>query len=110
MSLRSKCRLLFTLTLLVSALAALAAPPPAAGKGGDLDRIVAVVNDDVITESELTNRLAETRQQLTLEKIKLPTDEVLRRQLLEHMVMERIQLQLADRAGIRVTDAEVDQA
>lgn len=75
-----------------------------------LDRVLAIVNEDVITETELTARLAQTKQQLTLEKIKLPAEDVLRRQLLERMVMERLQLQLAERAGIRVTDAEVDRA
>lgn len=87
-----------------------AAVAPSARAVGDLDRILAIVNDDVITESELSSRLAQTKRQLALDKIKLPTDEVLRRQLLEHMVMEQLQLQLAERAGIRVTDADVDQA
>jgi peptidyl-prolyl cis-trans isomerase SurA len=76
----------------------------------NLDRVLAIVNEDVITETELGARLVQTKRQLTLEKIKLPAEDVLRRQLLERMVMERLQLQLAERAGIRVTDSDVDRA
>ncbi len=103
-------RLLCVVALLGPWLVAAAATAPTARAVVDLDRILAVVNDDVVTDTELAARLAQTKRQLTLEKIKLPTDEVLRRQLLEHMVMERLQLQLAERGGIRVTDADVDQA
>ena len=84
-----------------------AAPPPATT---DVDRIVVIVNDDVITESELANRLAETKKQLALEKINVPPDNVLRKQLLDRMVLERLELQLAAQTGIHVSDADVDRA
>lgn len=76
----------------------------------ELDRVIVVVNDDVITETELTNRLTSTKKQLALEKIKIPPDNVLKKQLLERMVLERLQLQLATQTGIRVSEADVDQA
>ena len=76
----------------------------------DLDRIVAVVNNDVITNTELERRLEETRKQLAAERIKAPPEDVLKRQLLERMISERLQLQLAAQLGVRVTDADVDQA
>jgi peptidyl-prolyl cis-trans isomerase SurA len=110
MSSVAKLRIAGALALLLPALAGIAAQTPSARPAADLDRILAVVNEDVITESELSARLAQTKQQLTFDKIKLPTDAELRRQLLEHMVMERVQLQLAERAGIKIPDAEVDQA
>ncbi len=105
-------RFVVIFTLLVPTLVAGAtpAPVPATRTVGDVDRILAVVNEDVITESELANRLIQTKHQLALDKIKPPTDDILRHQLIEHMVMERVQLQLAEHAGIRVTDADVDQA
>ncbi len=103
-------RMLCTAALVTPWLAVAAVTPSPARSSGDIDRILAVVNDDVITESELAARLAQTKRQLTLEKIKLPADDELRRQLLEHLVMERVQLQLAEQAGIRVSDAEVEQA
>lgn len=76
----------------------------------DVDRIIAVVNDDVITANELDKRLTETKHQLTTQGIKLPPDDVLRRQLLERMVIDRIQLQLAAQTGIRVTEQDLEQA
>jgi peptidyl-prolyl cis-trans isomerase SurA len=75
----------------------------------ELDRVVAVVNEDVITDTELAARMVQLKRQLAVEKIKVPPDEVLRRQLLERMIMERLQLQLAERAGIRVSDGDVER-
>lgn len=95
------------LLLLPSLMAAAPAPPKT---GGEIDRILVIVNDDVITETELANRLAETKKQLALEKIKTPPDDILRKQLLDRMVLERLQLQLAVQTGIRVGEPEVDQA
>ncbi|MBI3547089.1 MAG: peptidylprolyl isomerase [Gammaproteobacteria bacterium] len=76
----------------------------------ELDRVLVVVNDDVITETEVNSRLASTKKQLVLEKIKIPPDNVLKKQLLERMVLERLQLQLAAQSGIRVSESDVDQA
>lgn len=76
----------------------------------DIDRIVVIVNDDVITDSELNQRLREIRKQLELEKISAPPDAVLKKQLLERMVLERLQIQLAAQTGIRVSESDVDRA
>lgn len=76
----------------------------------DIDRIVAVINNDVITANELNQRVAETKEQLAAQKIKLPPEEVLRRQILERLIVEQIQLQLASQTGIRVSDQDVEQA
>ena len=97
----------FILALLPTT-AATALPQTSAAVG--IDRVVVIVNDDVITETELTGRLTETKKQLALEKIKTPPDSILRKQLLERMVLERLQLQLAVQTGIRVSDSDVDQA
>ena len=90
--------------------APLSAAAPARVPITDVDRIVAVVNNDVITQSELEKRLVQTKQQLGTQQIELPPEDVLRRQLLERMVIEDIQLQLAAQTGIRVTDADVERA
>ena len=76
----------------------------------DIDRIVVIVNDDVITDSELNQRLRETKKQLILEKISAPPDAALKKQLLERMVLERLQIQLAASTGIRVSESDVDRA
>jgi len=103
-------RLLRSALLLAALLAAAAAPAAPRPPVLDVDRIVAVVNDDVITMSELEQRLAETRRQLAAQRIEAPPDDVLRRQLLERIVVEEIQLQLAARTGIRVTERDVERA
>lgn len=76
----------------------------------DIDRIVAVVNNDVITATELEERLTQTKQQLATQQIASPPEDVLRRQLLERMIVEDIQLQLAAQTGIRVSDLDVERA
>jgi peptidyl-prolyl cis-trans isomerase SurA len=75
-----------------------------------LDRILVVVNNDVVTQSELNLRVAETKKQLQVEKITPPPDDMLRRQVLEHLVFERVQLQIASQTGIRVSEADIDKA
>jgi peptidyl-prolyl cis-trans isomerase SurA len=75
-----------------------------------LDRVLVIVNDDVVTESELSRRIVEAKNQMRLGKITPPPDDVLRRQILDHLVFEHIQLQLATQTGIRVSDADVDRA
>jgi peptidyl-prolyl cis-trans isomerase SurA len=94
---------------------AAAAPAPAAAAqpstprtSRPLDRIVAVVNDEVITESELKMRLALAESQLRKQKIQPPAREVLERQVLERMIIDRAQLQLARETGVRVDDATVN--
>ena len=87
-----------------------AATQPSTPAVKDVDRIVAIINDDVITDTELERRLTQTKKQLALEKINIPPDRVLRKQLLERMIIERIQLQLAARLGIRVSKDDVDRA
>ncbi len=77
---------------------------------GDIDRIVVIVNDDVITDSELSQRLRETKKQLELEKISAPPDAALKKQLLERMVLERLEIQLAAQTGIHVSESDVDRA
>lgn len=100
-------RPLVALTFLFTLPASAAVSPSAVT---DLDRIVAIVNNDVITLTELEDRLVETRKQLAAERIAAPPEEVLRRQLLERMVIERVQLQLAAQLGIRVADSDIDRA
>ena len=102
-------RSLRLLTLSLWLMPVLAGAAPAAAIAA-LDRILAVVNDDVVTHSELALRVAETKKQLQLEKITPPSDDVLRRQVLEHLVFERVQLQIASQTGIRVSETEVDKA
>jgi peptidyl-prolyl cis-trans isomerase SurA len=75
-----------------------------------VDYIVAVVNEDVITRFELDERLNRVTRQLERQKIPLPPRNILERQLLERLVVERSQLQYAAQTGMRVDDAQLDNA
>ncbi len=74
-----------------------------------LDRVLVVVNDDVITESEFANRVRIIGQQIEQSGARLPALEQLQAQVLEHMVMGRLQMQTAERFGISVTRQELEQ-
>ena len=76
----------------------------------ELDRVVAVVNADVITASELRLRLRTIERQLERQRIERPPQDVLERQVLERLITERALLQAAREQGIRVDDAQVDRA
>ena len=75
-----------------------------------VDRIVAVVNDDVVTYVELNNRLDMAVSQLRRQGTRLPPRDVLERQMLERLVMDKIQIQRAKEIGLRVDDAQLEQA
>jgi peptidyl-prolyl cis-trans isomerase SurA len=101
----------------VAPASAAAAPAPAANVQKSpaaqprvIDRIVAVVNDEVITNNELQARLRIAEAQLRRQNIALPARPVLTRQVLERMIIDRAQLQLARETGVRVDDATVNAA
>ncbi len=75
-----------------------------------IDRIIAVVNDDVITESEFQNQLRSVRRELRARNAEVPPKSIFNRQVLERMVAEKIQLQRAKRLGITVSDDAVEAA
>lgn len=75
----------------------------------ELDQIIAVVNSDVITSTELEQRVFLIRQQLKASKTKLPPKNILQQQVLERLIVEKIQVQLAERSGIRVSDEKINR-
>ena len=76
----------------------------------EADRIVAVVNDEVITLYDLRTRLETALSQLKQQGTPLPPRDVLERQMLERLVVDRVQLQLARDTGLRIDDSQLDQA
>lgn len=107
-------QLLATLLIAVSgaSLAQGADPAKAAvsAKVEAIDRIVAVVNDDVITARELQARREIVESQLKRQGTTLPSADVLERQVLDRMVTDRVQLQQARESGVRIDDQQLDQA
>jgi len=70
-----------------------------------LDTIIAVVEEDVITKSELDKKLGQIKQQLTQNNTPFPEDALLQKQTLDHLINERLSLQIAKRAGVQVDEA-----
>lgn len=75
----------------------------------ELDNIVAVVDKEVITAVELENKQLNVLRQLKAKQTRLPPESVLRKQILEQMILVQIQLQLAYNSGIRVSDEQLNQ-
>jgi peptidyl-prolyl cis-trans isomerase SurA len=75
-----------------------------------LDRIVAVVNNDVITRGDLEERYRFAGLQLRRQGTPLPPRDVLEKQILERLITDQVQLQLAKETGLRVDDTELDRA
>ena len=74
-----------------------------------LDRIVAVVDKDVVMESELNHRVEAVQRQLSERNITLPPESVLKNQVLEQLVLENLQLQMGRNGGIRIDDWDAER-
>jgi peptidyl-prolyl cis-trans isomerase SurA len=90
----------------VLALSLLAAGPAAAEV---LDRIVAVVNDGVVLQSDLEREMQYAAMQMRARKIEAPDPGVMRAQVLEKLILTRVQTQRAQQAGIRIDDRDLNE-
>ncbi len=75
----------------------------------EIDRIVAVVNDDVIVYSEMQARLRTVVEQLGKAGVPAPPKDVLEKQVLEQLILDRLQLQIGTATGIRVDDEALNR-
>ena len=73
-----------------------------------LDKIVAVVDDNIITQIELDERVKLISQQIKQQGSRLPSQEVLHKQVLERLILEKLQLNLANKTGIRINDEMIN--
>src|SRR5438093_777670 len=89
------------LMLLLTALAVTAEP---------LDKVVAIVNDGVITASELNAQVEILKRQILAKQMQLPSENVLRKQVLQHLIDVDLQLQLAKRNDITVDSTDLNDA
>ncbi len=106
-----KLRYLFAAALLLPLLTLHAAEPKAARTSViGLDRILVVVNNDVITQSELATEMRTITQQLRQQNIEIPPAEALQKQVLERLIVKHLQMQLAESTGIRVDDDTLARA
>ena len=85
------------------------APPPKVSKKA-ADYIVAVVNNELVTQTEVEQRIARAREDAARSKATLPPPEELRKQVVDALVEERVQITNARDSGMKVDDPEVDRA
>lgn len=97
------------LPALLAAGMALAQQSVHSGSVETIDHIVAVVNENVVTRHELDEVLKATLKQLQSQGVQAPPIGVLEKQLLERIILNQVQLQLAKETGLTVSDAELDQ-
>jgi peptidyl-prolyl cis-trans isomerase SurA len=96
-------RILYVLLILILPLSAIA-------ETQWLDRVVAIAGQDIITERELRQELQVIAQELQSRQVKLPSQEVLIPQVLERLIVKKLQLERANTQGIRIDDISLDKA
>lgn len=84
--------------------------PPASSSANVIDSIAIVVNDEVITKNEVAKRVESVVQRMRAANAQIPDQADLQRQVIESMIVERAQVQLAKEMGVRVDDAQLDRA
>jgi peptidyl-prolyl cis-trans isomerase SurA len=103
----------------VSASAALAqgpAPAPAPARGNVsldqpvlLDRVIAIVNDEALTQFDVNQQKRVVLEQMKAQKVTPPAPDVLEKQLLDRLITERVLMQVAKETGVRVDDTQVER-
>lgn len=99
-----------TLIRMLSVLLVLLPMWAVAQQSEEIDRIVALVEDDVILKSELDQAIDNIQRQVEARGESLPPRNVIEEQMLERLIMTRLEVLRAEATGIRVSDADVDQA
>lgn len=84
--------------------------PRAAGSAELLDRIVAMVDDGIVLQSELDQQLEIVARQLRDQGTRMPPPQILRQQILESLIVQQVQLQRAERIGLRISEEQVNLA
>ena len=93
-------KIIFLFTALISI--------PSISKIETLDRIAVIVDDGILMESQIDIALEEIIKRYDAQNIPKPPINVLREQTIEKLVVEELQLQMAERAGVRISDAELN--
>ena len=88
---------------------AAAAAPSSGNRVVTLDRVVAIVNEEAVTQFDLAEQQRIVLQQMKAEKVTPPPPDVLQKQLLERLITERVLMQFAKETGIRVDDVQVER-
>ncbi len=108
-SISTRCKLATFLVLLCVAMGMAHAASKDSSDIVKMDRIVAVVDQLVVTENELNDRVRTVTAQLEKQGAQLPPADILQKQILERLINDRLQLQLAAQTGLRVDDNQLDK-
>jgi peptidyl-prolyl cis-trans isomerase SurA len=98
------------LTLAFMSAGALAQTRETSSSGVLLDRVAATVNEGVVLQSELEEQMVIIAGRMRAQKVELPPQNVMRKQVLDRLVLQELQIQRADRAGIKVSDETLNNA
>lgn len=82
---------------------------PVQSQAQQLDRIVAVVNEDIIMKSELDLRTQLITEQIEGQGVQLPPRDILRQQVLDRLIIDSLQLQVAENQGLRISDRQLNE-
>ncbi len=74
----------------------------------DLDRIAVIVNDGVVLESDIQIKINDYKKNAALDGLSIPQDSTLREIIVDQLILEELQLQIADRVGIKISDEELN--
>ena len=74
----------------------------------ELDSVAVIVNDGVVLESDIEQRMSDFKKEAAVSGRRIPSDEELRESIIEELILEELQLQIADRVGIKVSDEELN--
>ena len=96
--------------LLLLAIATGSLWPAATPHAAELDKIIAVVDEDIIMRSELDQLVDKARSDIRRRGSEPPPDSVIQRQVMERLILQKLQLQLAARTGVKVTEEALDKA
>ena len=94
---------------LIIAILSLAMSHMALAENTTLDRVSVQINEGIVLESEITNMLKTVKANATAAGQSLPSDQALRTQVIERLIMTRLQMQMADRIGLHIGDLQLDQ-
>src|SRR6202451_4770463 len=78
--------------------------------GEMLDRIAAIVNDGLVLKSELDSQMDSVTKRLVDQKIELPSQSVLKQQVLDRLIVQEIQMQRAKHVGLTISDEQLNSA
>jgi len=102
-----KKQLLLSLTGIMTLVVAPVFHLPATAAESTINRIAAIVNDDVITTQQLDAQISLIKKQIREQNTRIPPEKILQRQVLEREIVKKVQLQLAQNTGIRVDDNDL---